>query len=178
MNHIFTIILLGGFTFVFTGAFFIIFFGVRRGKKNVQWPTVRGKILSMSLTPALRLSRRGQPGFWPVVTYSYEVGGQQFTGNKISALQVSITRSLGLRMMEGSEPYPYTVGQEVDVHCDPSAASNSVLMAGSEKWMVVLLWVNGAVAGIALIALYALIWGPWSGPKYSLPALIEFLQSR
>ena len=87
------------------------------------WPHVSGEITRAKID-------EGDDSYSPLVCYSYSVGGQLFTGNRIA---------FGLTGMSASYHFAhfyvqrYRVGLPVTVYYDPKQPSTSVLEPGVSK---------------------------------------------
>ncbi|WP_435010560.1 DUF3592 domain-containing protein [Tundrisphaera lichenicola] len=135
------------FTLVFTQA-------VRRA---CAWPITRGRITAAGVE-AFRARpdfddthRRPRVRFKPRVTYSYEVKGRQYIGDRLT---MGVTVAASFPGLAGRITARYPVGSEVDVHYNPLDPGESVLRPRSVLHH--LLWLVAA-------ALFAFAWALATG---------------
>jgi hypothetical protein len=128
----------------------IIFFMRRRMAAVSQWPSTMGAV------NASYLERRssGESGYtnYPVVQYSYQVGGQPYQGMKIApGPEVGGTGA-------GKVVARYPAGAQVMVFYNPQKPSDAVLETKAPaQW---LMWLLLIVFDIALCGVLPIIW--WS----------------
>ncbi len=103
--------------------------------------TVEGTVLAASASH----SKKHWSDTRSLVTYSYEVDGKQFTGQRVRAgwLSETVHESGGAAFAQGLKS-----GDRVTVHYDPAAPDFSLLDYGWPKWSL----------GISM-----LVWGLWIG---------------
>ncbi len=90
--------------------------------RSKHWPVTDGVILSAEMK-----SHSGEHGdtYSAEVTYSYQVGGVGYVGNKISIGQMSSSTSYAQGILNR-----YPVGKKVSVHYSPADSSKAVLETG------------------------------------------------
>lgn len=128
----------------------IIFFTRRRMATVSQWPTTMGTVQGSRID--YRHSSDSGTVEYPVVEYSYQVGGQTYHGSKIApGMEVGGT---GARKVVGR----YPAGAQVMVFYNPQNPSDAVLeRKAPAQW---LMWVLLAGFDCALCGVIPVIW--WS----------------
>lgn len=112
-----------------------------------RWPAVAGTVMASRVEVGCG---RGGSHF-PYVQYAYQYAGQSHVSNKIAFGNVGCGS-----VSDAAEVIRrYPVGTSVQVHVDPDAPSNSVLMAGSvfsgTWWTIALL--SALLAGLVFAAI-------------------------
>ncbi len=127
----------------------IIFFMRRRIAAVRQWPSTMGTINASYLER--RSSSEGSTNY-PVVQYSYQVGGQAYQGLKIApGPEVGGTGA-------GKVVARYPAGAQVMVFYNPQSPSDAVLETKAPaQW---LMWLILIVFDMALCAVIPIVW--WS----------------
>jgi hypothetical protein len=125
---------------------------VRRARK---WPSVRGRIVR-SGAEEYQDNLRGSDDivrtyYKPCVIYTYEVGGREYSGDRIA---MGITTSATSARPAERTAAKYPVGREVDVYYNPQVPSESVLRPGS-RWHY--------IPWIAAACVLALAWAVATG---------------
>lgn len=122
-----------GCTFLFMNAIFLgILFFTRRKMAAVQgWSSTMGSVLA-SYLERRRSGNRGSANY-PVVQYSYKVGGQMYQGSKIApGMEVGGTGA-------GRVVEKYPEGAQVMVFYDPNNPSDAVLeRKAPAQWILLL----------------------------------------
>ena len=103
--------------------------GLQTIKKNTlasSWPTTQGTIIDSTLE---RYSKRNDEGnmrayYRPLITYQYEVEGEEFTCNQVRVTGFS---SSTMRSHEEKKLEKFPVGGQVTVHFDPSNPYDALL---------------------------------------------------
>ncbi len=116
-----------GLVFFFAGAT-TLSFGVRQFQQGIsgkKWPTTRGVIIS-SGTRWQRSNSGGNPTLIADVVYEYEVNGQLFRNDRISAHQFGSSNSEHAR----KEANNYPEQTSVIVYFDPADPAQSLLKPG------------------------------------------------
>jgi len=128
----------------------IIFFMRRRMAAVRQWPSTMGTVNTSYLER--RSSTDGGSTNYPVVQYSYQVGGQTYNGMKIApGPEVGGTGA-------GKVVARYPAGAQVMVFYNPQNPSDAVLETKAPaQWI---LWLILIVFDIALCAVIPIVW--WS----------------
>ena len=128
----------------------IIFFMRRRMTAVRQWPSTMGTVNTSYLER--RSSTDGGSTNYPVVQYSYQVGGQTYNGMKIApGPEVGGTGA-------GKVMARYPAGAQVMVFYNPQNPSDAVLETKAPaQWI---LWLILIVFDIALCAVIPIVW--WS----------------
>jgi hypothetical protein len=126
----------------------VIFFMRRRMATVSQWPSTMGQV--MMSTIQLRSSSEGGSTEYPVVQYSYQVGGQGYQSMKIApGPEMGGT---GARKVVAK----YQPGTQVMVFYDPQKPSDAVLeKKAPAQW---LMWVLLIVFDCALCGAIPLVW--------------------
>ena len=141
-----------GFVFLILNVVFLaIIFFMRRTMATVsQWPPTMGTVLASSLE-----QRHSSEGGWvdyPVVQYSYQVGGQAYQGRKLAPgpeVGGSSARKVIAR---------YPAGAQVMVFYNPQNPSDAVLETKAPaQW---LMWLILAIFDCVLCGVIPMIW--WS----------------
>jgi Protein of unknown function (DUF3592) len=99
--------------------------GVISASMAKSWPTVQGMLRTKEIW--MRYSPRGGTSYVPLMTYSYEVNGNTYTGEKIS------TYNLDSNSREDAQDVidSYSADFPLTVHYSPSNPANAVLQIGS-----------------------------------------------
>jgi hypothetical protein len=128
----------------------IIFFMRRRMAAVRQWPSTMGAV-NASYLERRSSSESGYTNY-PVVQYSYQIGGQAYQGAKIaSGPEVGGTGA-------GKVVARYPVGAQVMVFYNPQNPSDAVLETKAPaQWIM---WLILVVFDIALCGVIPIIW--WS----------------
>ncbi|HET6596768.1 MAG TPA: DUF3592 domain-containing protein [Anaerolineales bacterium] len=127
----------------------IIFFMRRRMATVRQWPSTMGTVNTSYLE---RRSSGDGSANYPVVQYSYQVGGQMYQGMKIApGPEVGGTGA-------GKVVGRYPAGAQVMVFYNPQNAADAVLETKAPAQWV--LWLILIVFDIALCAVIPIVW--WS----------------
>ena len=126
-------------------------------RQACAWPVVRGRIAAAEVE-AYRdrhevdsVSRRARIRYKPGVTYTYEVNGRRYSGDRLTIGVIVSASFPGLARRTAAK---YPVGSEVDVHYNPRSPGESVLRPRSVLHH--LLWVVAA-------ALFAFAWALATG---------------
>ena len=135
-----------GVVFVFTALIFFIIGLINRARvqKALTWPTASGRVASTEVKIHKSSTRRSGGGYTntttyePVVYYTYSVGGQSYTGRRLSYG--------GFQAGEQSardKIASYPDGSLVQVHYNPGKPQDAVLEldAGSGK----IYWIMGGI---------------------------------
>ena len=127
----------------------IIFFMRRRMAVVSQWPSTMGTVMMSTIE-----QRSSEDGYtdYPVVQYSYQVGGQSFQGMKLApGPEVGGT---GARKVVAR----YPVGAQVMVFYNPQNPSDAVLeRKAPAQWIM---WLILVIFDCALCGVIPIIW--WS----------------
>ena len=143
-----------GFVLLILNAIFLgIIFSTRRKMAAVsQWPSTMGTVL-MSTLERRRSSDNGGYTNYPVVQYSYQVGGQMYQGMKLApGPEVGGSGA-------GSVVARYPAGAQVMVFYNPQDPSDAVLeRKASAQWVMwlVLVIANVMLCGMAALFAFAL----------------------
>ena len=155
MSTQFLVVGIIGFVFLVLNAIFLTIILFMRRKMAVvsQWPSTMGTV--MMSTIEARSSSEGGYTEYPVVQYSYQVGGQAYQGMKL-APGPDVGGS-GARKVVGR----YPVGAQVMVFYDPQNPSDAVLeRKAPAQW---LMWILLAVFDCALCGVLPILWFSLSG---------------
>ena len=127
---IIVIVVVGGVFLLLNVIFLgILFFTQRRVNVVNQWPTTTGTV-TLSTVEA-RSDSEGGTTYYPVVRYSYQVGGQIFQGSRIApGMEVGGSGA-------GKVSARYPMGAQVPVYYDPQSPSDAVLekKAPAQFWV-------------------------------------------
>lgn len=118
--------------------------GYREARLTAGWPTVQGEIVRVQLRDVG--VRDGYRRYEPDVRYVYRVGGLQYTGTRVRAVNPYQKLESAREVIAGM-----SVGQSRTVYYDPADPAKSLLMPGAvsgEVWMLIapLLCLAGGVA--------------------------------
>lgn len=118
------------------------------GQKD--WQSTFGTVVSSQLLEAEAAEMEGHSRvWWPEVKYEYELGGEQYTGDRI---QVSGQLLTSNRKAVQTVVDRYQVGQQVQVHFDPEQPQQAALELGtSQGKLLVILGLIFALTGSAAI---------------------------
>jgi len=150
-EFIITVGVVGLFFFVFNMIFLAIIFFMRRRMAAVsQWPSTMGTVNTSYLER--RSSSEGGSTNYPVVQYSYQIGGQSYQGMKIApGPEVGGTGA-------GKVVTRYPAGAQVMVFYNPQNPSDAVLETKAPaQW---LMWLILIVFDVALCGVIPILW--WS----------------
>lgn len=143
--------LVGGLAFFITAALGVIFIilSVRNKKKaqaSTQWPSVAGQVSNLEITRNNSQDADGNLDFTytPIVHYSYQVGGQAFTSDKIA---FGAVRNYGLENKAREVLAQYPLGSPVTVYYNPQNPAEAVLKTSASGGRVTL------IVGIALLVI-------------------------
>jgi hypothetical protein len=132
------------FVLVFGGiGILVIVLSIRSRKKaevSLAWPSVSGKVLKAEVEQGESIADEDgmtRTIYYPSVEYEYEVGGQVFTGKKIS---FGATQTYSSNAKAAAELAQYPLGKPVPVYYDPADPGQAVLVRkakGSTLGMIV-----------------------------------------
>lgn len=128
----------------------VIYFTRRKMAAVSQWPTTMGTVNASYLEA--RSSSEGGTTNYPVVQYSYQVGGQSYQASKIApGMEVGGTGA-------GKVVGRYPAGAQVMVFYNPQNPSEAVLERNAPaQW---LMWLLLVVFDCALCGVIPIVW--WS----------------
>lgn len=112
------------------------------------WPHVQGKIIESRVQREQHL--RTGPSFKPFVVYRYEVGGRQYTADRISHQDFGDRDESAARSI--CDPYP--PGASVDVFYDPKSPQAGVLEPGLTWRSYFSLLIAPLILGFGLLAIF------------------------
>ena len=142
-----------GFFFLVLNVIFlgIIFFMRRRMAAVSQWPSTLGTVNASYLERRSSSSDSGSTNY-PVVQYSYQVGGQAYQGTKLApGPEVGGTGA-------GKVVARYPAGAQVMVFYNPQTPSDAVLETRAPaQWIM---WLILIIFDVALCGAIPIIW--WS----------------
>lgn len=142
-----------GFVFLVLNVIFlgIIFFMRRRMAAVSQWPSTLGTVNASYLERRSSSSDSGSTNY-PVVQYSYQVGGQAYQGTKLApGPEVGGTGA-------GKVVARYPAGAQVMVFYNPQNPSDAVLETKAPaQWIM---WLILIIFDVALCGAIPIIW--WS----------------
>ena len=142
-----------GFVFLVLNVIFlgIIFFMRRRMAAVSQWPSTLGTVNASYLERRSSSSDSGSTNY-PVVQYSYQVGGQAYQGTKLApGPEVGGTGA-------GKVVARYPAGAQVMVFYNPENQSDAVLETKAPaQWIM---WLILIIFDVALCGAIPIIW--WS----------------
>ncbi len=125
--------LLIGIVFLSIGAFFVIWGKgqVDQSAASKAWPVVQGKITQSQVTSYRSTSHskgrtRSTTMYSPKVVYTYSVGGQSYSCDRIFSSDYSSSSAKRARKLVAK----YRTGTTVDVHYDPDNPQEAVLEPG------------------------------------------------
>ena len=101
---------------------------VVRARKSTAWPAVSGQVTHSEITRSG--SGEGGPSYSALIRYSYTVGGQSLTSERIAFGLSNMSAGHGFAKAYTNR---YPVGTSVDVHYDPAVPSEAVLEPGVSK---------------------------------------------
>jgi hypothetical protein len=138
-----------GIILVFLGGFFLIrgLPGVMQLLRARSWQRVPGKMLGSGSAGYRTQATGGHMGAnvrRAVFAYSYDVGGQTFTGHR-AAFGTPLGFGMGLGRIASAQAGRYATGEAVDVWVDPANPSDAVLRRSAPSSMVF------ATLGVALL---------------------------
>ena len=108
----------------------LLLFGFQRAAARTRaWPTVAGQIVSSGVHEFHELEQNQHASRWqtlyrPEVTYSYELSGVRYTGDKVN-MGGTVSASTDALARRVAAKYP--VGVAVEVHYNPDNPADSVL---------------------------------------------------
>ncbi|MFN2215995.1 MAG: DUF3592 domain-containing protein [Anaerolineales bacterium] len=121
----------GGFFFLVTIALglYLVISNINARKKagaSQSWPSVSGTVTNAQVKESVSSDDDDNEtvSYYPAVEYTYQVGGQQFSGKRLSFGGLITTGNYG-KVQEKLQKYP--VGGQVPVFYDPQNPSDSVL---------------------------------------------------
>ena len=134
--------------FILNAVFLTIIFFMRRRMATVsQWPATMGNVIMSTVE-----RRSSEDGYtdYPVIQYSYQVGGQAYQGYKLApGPQVGGT---GARKVVAK----YPAGAQVMVFYDPQNPSDAVLeRKAPAHW---LMWLILVIFDVALCGVIPILW--------------------
>ncbi len=138
---LFTVGIIGCIFLVFNGIFLIIILSARRKMNAIQgWSSTMGTVVASYLER--RRSGNNSSANYPVVQYSFQVGGQMYQGMKIApGMEVGGTGA-------GRVVEKYPAGAQVMVFYDPNDPSDAVLEKNAPaQWI---LWLVLVILDIML----------------------------
>jgi hypothetical protein len=101
--------------------------GRRRARVVATWPVVPGRIVSSTTESFVVMpgnKARHVRMYKPLVEYAFEVGGKEYRSTTLGHGVDTATSSESSAMAQAAR---YTVGQKVEVHCDPTDPASAVL---------------------------------------------------
>lgn len=142
---------------VVAGVWFVHFRSAKKAANSAGWPTVQGTVQASSVRENLETDSEGdnERAFYPNVHYSYSVGGQSYTGDRIVFGGKSrFTRDTDAQAV--CDRYPQ--GSPVAVRYNPAKPDEAVLE--SKKPSLVTPIIFSVVVGI-----FTLIAGAFLAPS-------------
>jgi hypothetical protein len=128
---------------------YLVVFSLRSKKKAEEsqiWPNSPGTVTLAEVKRSVNRDDDGNESYsyYPKVEYTYQVGGQMFTGKRL-AFGGLVAQKNPASVQKDLERYP--VGGQVTVYYDPGKPSEAVLerQAGGLKW--------GLIVGIICLVL-------------------------
>jgi hypothetical protein len=128
---------------------YLVVFSIRSKKKTEEsqnWPSTTGTVTLAEVKRSVNRDEDGNESYayFPKVEYSYQVGGETLTGNRLAFGGV-LAQSNPAPAQKTLERYP--LDGQVTVYYDPEKPSDAVLerKAGGMKW--------GLIVGIMCLAL-------------------------
>ncbi len=94
-----------------------------RSLRTEQWPVTDGVVRSAGV--AAQSGGSDGDTYSPEVTYTYQVGGVDYTGKKVAVGQMSSSRDYALGVLSR-----YPIGKKVSVHFSPADPAEAVLETG------------------------------------------------
>ena len=91
--------------------------------RTEQWPVVKGVVKSAVMQSGI--DDKGNVTFSPDISYTYQVGSETYTGDKVAIGQMSSSQGHAQKILDR-----YPVGQTVTVHYAPDDYSVAVLETG------------------------------------------------
>jgi hypothetical protein len=150
MNTVLLIVGIIGFVFLILNAIFlsIIFFMRRKMAAVSQWPSTMGTVVMSTLEQ--RSSSEGGYTNYPVVQYSYQVGGQAYQSLKLApGPEVGGTGA-------GKVVARYPAGAQVMVFYNPQNPSDAVLeRKAPAQWVM---WLILVIFDCVLCGVVPIIW--------------------
>jgi hypothetical protein len=109
----------------------------KRAKEAEAWPTALGVVIASGMQEQRSYDSESGTSinYKPVVTYTYTIMGQTFTGEQLSFGNMNYDRSTAAKKIA-----PYPQGSQVMVHYDPDNPLNAVLetkAAGSILFLII-----------------------------------------
>jgi len=148
MNTAFLTVGIVGCTFLLMNAIFLGIIVSTQRKMNAvkNWSTTMGTVSSSYLERRRSSNNRGSTNY-PVVHYSYQVGGQAYQGTRIApGMEVGGTGA-------GKVVERYPIGAQVMVFYDPQNPSDAVLESKAHaQWVM---WLVLAIMDIMLCGMAA-----------------------
>ncbi|MBN1922244.1 MAG: DUF3592 domain-containing protein [Anaerolineae bacterium] len=130
MEHSMNFLLVFGIGTALLGLVFVILalVGRRRHDTVGNWPTVFGKVLAATVQRFQpRPEQKAEVRYTPLITYTYEVAGQSFAGQK---LDFKPHRSYATAIQAEAAVAAYPVGSEVKVTYNPQGPQQAALDPG------------------------------------------------
>ncbi|MBN1536535.1 MAG: DUF3592 domain-containing protein [Anaerolineales bacterium] len=133
----------GGFILIFAGLGVFLIYSAIKGRQKAgesqQWPSTAGQIAEARVTRSMHTDSDGDTSYSyaPHVRYTYQVGGQEFTGDKIT-FGFTKTHSSESKAQQALSRFP--LGGQVSVYYNPASPEEAVLertAGGSTVGMVI-----------------------------------------
>lgn len=120
-------------------------------KASKSWPSVDGVVIESRVETKKSNDRKDGPTYKAVVVYKYEVGGEEFSSDRIwFGGEVSTSKRTQMRdIVKG-----YPEGQPTEVHYDPENPAEAVLQPGvffTSYFMIIFGAVFAVPGGIMLL---------------------------
>ena len=157
-NKLFSLRMLPLIFFIVTGAitFLIGISELVKGKDSLNWPSVKGKVISSSVRTHYS-SSRGNPHaitYYADITYMFTVKGKVFYGDRISFRESGYSNSSSAQSIIENQ---YPKGKIISVRYMPESPDECLIYPGIRKrsWIV-----TGAGLLFLFVGILALIFKP------------------
>jgi hypothetical protein len=113
--------------------------GRRRARIVATWPVLPGRIVSSTTESFVVMpgnKARHVRMYKPLVEYAYDVGGKEY---RSTTLSYGVDTATSSESRAAAQAARYTVGQTVDVHCDPKNPASAVLEIGGGRGVILIL---------------------------------------
>lgn len=118
-----------------------------------EWPRVSGTVVHSGVRHLRDSSVPNSRGWVPDVTYTYEVDGEQYSGDRYGFYSSTDEGTMKVSAQKSADNY--TEGGTLQVRVDPNDPSNSVIFARKRtpfgSYIAFVVCAAGTVAGIVLI---------------------------
>lgn len=122
----FLLLLLGWFTYSVIGDI--------KALQTYSWPKTRGTVISSEIKRGT--SSKGSPKYSPLITYSYQIGTEEYQSNRYSSTNARGTSDWARQVVSR-----YPANRTITVYYNPKEPNKSVLETGlhsDDYWMTLI----------------------------------------